>query len=192
MLKRQLVKRQHLAPAALPVVAFVLALFVVLAARPTSFLFWLVIVAVVASGAALFLGGLVWLVVAATSRKPIRWPVGTLLAAPAIGVALVVCNWTFDLQTVGNERRGTVIADALERYHADTGQYPSTLDALCPKYLPRLPVCWYGLWPSDFWYRNEFGMTFVKFNDVPAISGRFYHLRSGNTTGSKKWESSVL
>jgi hypothetical protein len=38
-----------------------------------------------------------------------------------------------------NEASGNVIITALTKYHAATGGYPSTLNALVPKYLPSIP-----------------------------------------------------
>lgn len=56
------------------------------------------------------------------------------LLAPAVSLASRASS---DARMAALEARTRV---ALQRYHADTGKWPATLDALAPKYLPQVPA----------------------------------------------------
>ena len=60
-----------------------------------------------------------------------------VLCVSTMGV--ILSNWR-----VAQDRAGPVIA-AIEQFHSDRGRYPSTLEELCPSYLPSIPRAGYTL-----------------------------------------------
>lgn len=55
---------------------------------------------------------------------------------------------------VGRENAARIIR-AVETYQTDKGVYPSSLEALCPEYLPRVPRCAWRCLYADFTYCAE-------------------------------------
>jgi hypothetical protein len=59
-------------------------------------------------------------------------------------------------------RHADEVIAAVERYHADHGDYPHRLDALVPRYLPRVPSAKYTLAHHAFEYwTHEGGATLM-------------------------------
>ncbi len=73
---------------------------------------------------------------------------------------------------------GTVIA-ALERYRADEGRYPDTLEALVAKgYLPALPKARFSLMHDTFLYHAREGSHRLIYIIMPPFGGRVYELET--------------
>ena len=72
-----------------------------------------------------------------------RWHhLGVALIYAALCVStmgVILSNWR-----VAQHRAAPVIA-AIERFHSDQGRYPSTLEELCPSYLPSIPSAGFTL-----------------------------------------------
>jgi len=67
-----------------------------------------------------------------------RWMLGIVAA----GVLLAGCTvWPVNQDPAGMEyrREANQVLDALQRYRADKGAFPASLDALTPSYIPELP-----------------------------------------------------
>jgi hypothetical protein len=60
-----------------------------------------------------------------------------------LAVALYRQTQSDDAPLAESKRRGATVVEALERYHADHGAYPGTLQELTPAYVPAIqPPTW--------------------------------------------------
>jgi hypothetical protein len=102
------------------------------------------------------------------------------LAIPALTLAVLWVNKDYQI-AVAKENAPRVVA-ALEKYHADNGKFPKTLDELVPQYLLSVPVakhCLYG----RFEYLNygESATPILYWVVVPP------HLRNVYNFETKEW-----
>jgi hypothetical protein len=76
----------------------------------------------------------VLIVMAVSSRglQPLKAVGGVVLLAVA---TVHFCSWLDDLA----QRHSQPVIDAIDRYHADTGSYPQSLEVLMPRYIAALP-----------------------------------------------------
>lgn len=81
---------------------------------------------------------------------------------------------------VGGRNAATIIA-AADRYHAEHRQYPQTLQALVPKYLPEVPPAKYAFSASEFRYFARDNRYTLMYTTYPPFGRRVYDLTA------RKW-----
>jgi hypothetical protein len=79
--------------------------------------------------------------------RKLGYPVFELFVAAILFVGLILALFSVSGQNAIKEtaKRGNIVVDALERYHADHGNFPDALVALTPEYLPNIPLPTWGL-----------------------------------------------
>jgi hypothetical protein len=79
--------------------------------------------------------------------------------------------------------RTLVLADALDHYKADHGDYPESLDALVPTYAPHVPRARYTVLFGGFDYSHGSGEATIMYVALPPFLRNFYDV------GAKKWST---
>jgi hypothetical protein len=76
------------------------------------------------------------------------------------------------------------LAAALDRYKADRGDYPDSLDALVPAYVTRVPRARYTvLWGEFDYWRGHDGEATLMYVALPPFLRNFYDV------GARKWST---
>ena len=79
--------------------------------------------------------------------RKLGYPVFELFLAAILFVGLILAFFSVSGQDAIKEtaKRGNIVVDALERYHADHGKFPDALVVMTPEYLPNIPLPTWGL-----------------------------------------------
>ena len=87
--------------------------------------------------------------------------------------------WLVRLDVQQEEQRAAHLVTAVHRYEAARGEYPKTLSALVPQYLPQLPGSRRARWAPPLQYVGGAGasLTYVV---VPPFGRKVYHFKTGS------------
>jgi hypothetical protein len=97
----------------------------------------------------------------------------SFIAFLALQSANYISNCITDQQIDSAISLGTPIVEAIEKFHATTGSYPETLEALIPSYLQNIPKTKVGFKTSDFKFLSR-PDSFTLYIEMPAWHVCYY------------------
>jgi hypothetical protein len=88
----------------------------------------------------------------------------------------------FKLNTHIGNRNAKRIIDAVERYKADKGDYPTQLIDLVPEYMHNIPVCAHRMLNNQYRYVYTETSHYLMYADLPSYDRRLYHFQDKEWT----------
>ena len=106
-----------------------------------------------------------------------------LMRAAVFGAVppVVGCIYAANLRV--GERNAQIIIAAVDSYHAEHKQYPQTLQALVPKYLPEIPPAKYAFIMPNYWYISRGNMHHLMYTTLPPFGRKVYNFTTRSWSG---------